>query len=35
MLRNEAAFDREVVRVNTPDGPVEAEVRPMPLLRFE
>jgi folate-binding Fe-S cluster repair protein YgfZ len=35
MLRNEAAFDREIVRVNTPDGPVEAEVRPMPLLRFE
>jgi folate-binding protein YgfZ len=35
ILRNEAAFDRETVRVNTPDGPVEAEVRPMPLLRFE
>lgn len=35
MIRNEAAFAREIVKVNTPDGVVEAEVRPMPLLRFE
>lgn len=35
MLRNEAAFDGEVVTVETDHGKVEATVRPMPLLRFE
>jgi len=33
MLRNEVAFDGEVVQVTTSAGPVEAEVRQMPLLR--
>jgi tRNA-modifying protein YgfZ len=35
MLRNEAVGDRENVSVTTSSGKVEAEVRPMPLLRFD
>lgn len=35
MLRNEAARPGEIVNVLTPNGPVEAEVRPMPLLRLD
>lgn len=35
MLRNEAAFEGEIVTVETPGGPVEAEVRQMPILRFD
>lgn len=35
MIRNEAAFQGENVRIATPNGPVEAEVRLMPLLRLE
>lgn len=34
VLRQEAAFDGEIVRVQTEDGPFDAEVRRMPLLRF-
>jgi folate-binding protein YgfZ len=34
-LRNEIASDGEVVIVKTSAGDVEAEVRPMPLLRFD
>jgi folate-binding protein YgfZ len=33
MLRNEAAFDGEAVQVATSHGPVEAEVKQMPILR--
>jgi folate-binding protein YgfZ len=35
MIRNEFATNGEIVRIQTPDGPVEAEVRTMPLLRFD
>jgi folate-binding protein YgfZ len=35
MLRNEAASDGETVIVKTSGGDIEAEVRPMPLLRFD
>jgi len=35
MLRTEAAFDRETVVVRTERGEVEAEVRQMPILRFD
>jgi folate-binding protein YgfZ len=35
MLRNEAAQDRETVRVTTKSGDVEAEVRLMPILRLD
>lgn len=35
MMRNEAAHDGEVVVVQTPNGPVESEVRAMPLFRLE
>lgn len=35
MLRNEAASDREMVRVAVEGGTVEAEVRQMPILRFD
>ena len=33
MVRNEAAFEGEVVQVTTSQGIVEAEVRQMPILR--
>lgn len=35
MLRNEAAYEREVVRVQTDSGWVEAEVRHLPILRLD
>jgi tRNA-modifying protein YgfZ len=35
MLRTEVAEMGEIVRVQLPDGDVEAEVRPMPILRLE
>ena len=35
LRRNEAAFDGEIVTVQTANGPVEAEVREMPLMRLE
>ena len=35
ILRNEAAYDGEWVTVETSEGPVEAEVREMPILRLE
>lgn len=35
MLRNEVARERETVTVSTPSGTVEAEVRSMPILRFD
>lgn len=35
MLRNEAAFDGEIVTVNAPSGSFEAEVRPFPLLLLQ
>ena len=35
MLRNEAASDGETATVKTSRGDVQAEVRPMPLLRFD
>lgn len=34
MVRSEASDEGEIVTVATPDGPVSAEVRRMPLLRF-
>jgi len=35
MLRNEVAFDGELVTVQTANGPLEAEVRDMPLMRLD
>jgi len=35
MVRNEAAAEGEMVTVETSRGPVEAEVRSMPILRFD
>lgn len=35
MLRTEAAFDGELVTVQTERGPIEAEVRDMPIMRLD
>jgi folate-binding protein YgfZ len=35
ILRNEAAFDGEFVTIETANGPIEAEVREMPILRLD
>lgn len=35
IVRNEAAFEREIVRIKTGSGAVEAEVHQMPILRIE
>jgi folate-binding protein YgfZ len=35
MLRNEVVLERDTVTVETPAGPVQAEIRHMPVLRFD